>query len=120
MDIRPIKTEKDHERALERIAALIDAEPNTEQGDELDVLATLVDAYEAQHFSIEPGDPVDAILFRIEQQGLERKDLESYLGSRHRVSDVLNRRRGLSLAMIRRLHRGLKIPLENLVGERAP
>lgn len=119
MDIRPIKTEQDYEQALERIAVLMDAHPNTEAGDELDVLTTLVEAYEAQHFPIEPADPVDAILFRIEQQGLERKDLEPFLGSRHRVSEVLNRRRRLSIEMIRRLHTGLKIPLENLIGGQA-
>lgn len=118
MDIRPIKTEQDYERALDRIAALMDARPNTAAGDELDVLTTLVESYETLHFPIEPADPVDAILFRMEQQGLQRKDLEAFLGSRHRVSEVLNRRRGLSIEMIRRLHRGLKIPLENLIGER--
>ena len=119
MDIRPIKTEQDYEQALERIAELMDARPNTKAGDELDVLTTLVEAYETQHFPIEPADPVDAILFRMEQQGLERKDLEPFLGSRHRVSEVLNRRRGLSIDMIRRLHKGLKIPLENLIGGQA-
>jgi len=118
VDIRPIKTEQDYERALDRIAALMDARPNTAAGDELDVLTTLVESYETLHFPIEPADPVDAILFRMEQQGLQRKDLEAFLGSRHRVSEVLNRRRGLSIEMIRRLHRGLKIPLENLIGER--
>ena len=119
MTIRPIKTESDYEKALERIAALMDARPDTPEGDELDVLTTLVDVYEARHFPIGPADPVDAILFRMEQQNLSRKDLEPFLGSRHRVSEVLNRRRGLSLEMIRRLHRGLKIPLENLIGDQA-
>lgn len=119
MDIRPIKSEQDYERALERLAELMDATPNTEAGDELDVLATLVEAYELRHFPIEAADPVDAILFRMEQQGIERKDLEPYLGSRHRVSEVLNRKRGLSLEMIRRLHGGLGIPLEVLVGDAA-
>ena len=115
MDIRPIKTDADYERALARIEALMDAERDSDEGDELDVLTTLVEAYEAQHFPIEPADPVEAILFRMEQQGLSRKDLEPYLGSRQRVSEVLNRRRALSLEMIRRLHEGLGIPLENLI-----
>ena len=83
------------------------------------MLSTLVDAYESRHFPIEPADPVDAILFRMEQGGLERKDLEPYLGGRQRVSEILNRRRGLSLEMIPRLHEGLKIPLENLMGRAA-
>ena len=115
MDIRPIRSESDYQSVLARIEELFDAELDSTAGDELDVLATLVEAYEAQHFPIGPADPVEAILFRMEQQGLERKDLEPYLGSRQRVSEVLNRRRGLSLEMIRRLHEGLHIPLENLV-----
>jgi HTH-type transcriptional regulator / antitoxin HigA len=119
MDIRPIKTERDHERALHRIAALLEAKPGTDEGDELEVLATLVDVYEAEHFPIDAADPVDAILFRLEQQGLDRKDLEPFLGSRHRVSEILNRKRGLSIEMIRKLHAGLGIPLEVLVGEAA-
>jgi HTH-type transcriptional regulator/antitoxin HigA len=119
MDIRPIKSEADYQSALARIGELIDAELDSPAGDELDVLTTLVEAYEAQHFQIDPADPVEAILSRMDQQGLERKDLEPYLGSRQRVSEVLNRRRGLSLEMIRRLHEGLNIPLENLVGNAA-
>lgn len=119
MDIQPIRTEADHEKALVRIAELMSAELGTPEGDELDVLVTLVEAYEQKHFPIEPADPIEAINFRIEQMGLERKDLEPYLGSRHRVSEVLNRRRGLSLEMIRRLHDGLKIPLEALIGPAA-
>ena len=95
------------------------ATPGTDNGDELDVLATLVDAYEQNHFPVNAADPVEAILFRMEQQGLERSDLEAFIGSRHRVSEVLNRKRGLSLEMIRKLHAGLGIPLEVLVGEAA-
>jgi HTH-type transcriptional regulator / antitoxin HigA len=119
MRIRPIKTEKDHKTALARIAALMSAEAGTEKADELDVLVTLVEAFEHKHHAFAPPDPVQAILFRMEQEGLERKDLEPYIGSRHRVSEVLNRKRGLSLDMIRRLHRGLNIPLEVLVGDAA-
>jgi len=116
MNIQPIRTAADHEIALARIADLMMADAGTSEGDELDILATLVEAYEQKHFPIEPADPIEAINFRIEQLGLARKDLEPYLGSRHRVSEVLNRRRGLSLDMIRRLHDGLKIPLEALIG----
>lgn len=119
MDIRPIKTKRDYEKALRRIDALMSAKAGSDEGDELDVLATLVDAYEQKHFPIEAADPVEAILFRMDQMGLERKDLEPFIGSRHRVSEVLNRKRGLSLDMIRRIHRGLEIPLKVLVGEAA-
>lgn len=119
MDIQPIKSQSDYERALARVAELMDAELDSPEGDELEILSTLVDVYESQHFPIEPADPVDAILFRMEQEGLDRKDLESCLWSRRRVSEVLNRRRGLSLDIIRRLHEGPKIPLENLIGRAA-
>ena len=89
---------------------------DSDEGTELDVLATLVDAYENERFPIEAPDPVEAILFRVEQLGLTRKDLEPFLGSRSRVSEVLNRKRDLSLTQIRRLHDGLRIPYENLLG----
>jgi HTH-type transcriptional regulator/antitoxin HigA len=92
------------------------AQNGTPEGDELDVLATLVDAYEREHFSIDAPDRVDAIKFRMEQMGLTRKDLEPFLGSRARVSEVMNKRRGLSLAMIRSLHINLEIPLDALIG----
>ena len=117
MDIRPIRSKADHESALARIAELMSADVGTPEGDELDILATLIEAYEQKHFPIGTADPVEAINFRMEQLGLVRKDLEPFLGSRHRVSEVLNRRRGLSLAMIRRLHKGLRIPLEVLIGK---
>ena len=120
MDIRPIRTEQDYEQALARIANLMDAKPGTAGGDELDVLATLIEAFEDKHFPIEPADPVAAIQFRMEQLGLNRKDLEVFLGSRHRVSEILNRKRGLSIDMIRNLHVGLNIPLENLIGRSSP
>lgn len=92
------------------------AKPGTDEGDELDVLTTLIDAYEAENYRIEPADPIEAITFRMEQLGMKRKDLEPFIGSRARVSEVLNKRRGLSLKMIRRLHEELNIPLEALVG----
>lgn len=119
MNIRPIRTKRDYERAVRRIGALMDAKPGSDEADELDVLATLVDVYEEKHFSIDAADPVDAIQFRMDQQGLDRKDLEPFIGSRHRVSEILNRKRSLSIDMIRRLHAGLGIPLEVLVGEAA-
>ncbi len=116
MDIRPIRIKQDYENALVRIETLISANAGTDQADEL---ATLVDVYEQIEFPIDAGDPVEAILFRMDQQGLERKDLEPFVGSRHRVSEILNRKRSLSLDMIRRLHVGLGIPLEVLVGKAA-
>lgn len=117
MTIRPIRNASDHERALKRIQALMTAKPGTDDGDELDVLATLVDVYEAEQFPIDAPDPIEAIKFRMEQLGLERKDLEPLIGSRARVSEVLNKRRGLSLKMIRALHEELEIPLEALIGQ---
>lgn len=119
MDIKPIKSQDDYERALARLDELMDAEFDSERGDELDVLATLIEAYEKKHFPTEPADPVEAIVFRMEQSGLDRKDLEPLLGSRGRVSEVLNRKRELSLAMIRRLHDKLHIPYENLIKKSA-
>jgi len=116
MVIHPIKTENDYEMMLLRIDALMDAEPGTEEGAELDVLATLVEAYERDHFPIEAPDPVEAILFRMEQLGIGDKDLEKYIGTRTRVWEVLNGKRGLSITQIRKLHDGLNIPLENLIG----
>jgi HTH-type transcriptional regulator/antitoxin HigA len=116
--IRPIRTEKDHDAALERIDALMSAKPGTPEGDELDVLVTLVDAYEAKHFPMDAPDPVSAIRFRMEQQGLTRKDLEPLIGSRARVSEVMTGKRGLTLAMVRRVRSGLGIPADLLVGSR--
>ena len=117
MHIKPIKTEADHRAALARIDELWEAEPNSPEGDELEVLVTLVDAYEETHFPIDVPDPIEAIRFRMEQQGLEDKDLIAFLGQRSRVTEVMNRKRGLSITMIRKLHDGLKIPLECLVKE---
>ena len=117
MQIRPIKTVEDNEAALARIEQLWDAEPNTAEGDELDVLATLVSAFEEEFFPIEAPDPIEAIKFRMEQQGLEDKDLVQFLGQRSRVTEVLNRQRRLSITMIRKLNAGLKIPLDCLVRE---
>jgi HTH-type transcriptional regulator/antitoxin HigA len=116
MKIKPIRTDADHAAALRRIDSIMDALPGTPEGDELDVLATLVEAYEDRRFPIDDPDPLAAIEFRMDQLGLTRKDLEPLLGPRGRVSEVLNGRRALSLQMIRRLNRVLGIPLESLVG----
>ena len=117
MEIRPIKTEADYKNALANIERLWGAEISTPEGDTLDILLTLVDAYENQHHPIDPPDPVEAIKFRMEQMGLSRKDLEPYIGKDGLVSEVLNRQRPLSLDMIRRLHTHLHIPLESLIGQ---
>ena len=115
MDIKPIRTQRDYKAALEEIERLFDAKPGTPDGDRLDVLATLVEVYEQQHYPILPPDPVEAILHFMESRGMGRKDLEPYLGSRAKVSEVLNRKRPLSIEMIRRLHKGLGIPAEVLI-----
>jgi HTH-type transcriptional regulator/antitoxin HigA len=119
MTISPIKTKTDYEDALRRIEQLMDAKLSTKAGDEFDVLTTLVEAYEAKHYAICPPDPVEAIKFRMDQLGMTRKDLETILGGRGRVSEILTGKRHLSLEMIRRLHRTLRIPLESLVGTAA-
>lgn len=117
MEIKPIRTEKDYQAALTEIDSLLDSQPDTPQGDRLDVLVTLVEVYEARHYPIpEPDDPVAVLEYYLDSRGLTRKDLIPYLGSKERVSEVLNRKRGLSLAMIRRLHRGLGIPANLLLG----
>jgi HTH-type transcriptional regulator/antitoxin HigA len=114
-DIKPIRCEKDYERALAEVERLWGAKSGTRDGDRLDVLATLIDAYEADQFPMDPPDPIEAIKFRMEQQGLKRKDLEAIIGSRTRIAEVLNRKRGLSIAMIRRLHEKLGISAEVLI-----
>ncbi len=117
MKIQPIKTKTDYEKALARVDALMDAKPGTPRCDELDVLVTLIEAYESKHYPIAPPNPVSAIKFRMEQAGLTRKDMEPYLGGRGRVSEVLNGKRPLTLEMIRKLHEDLGIPLESLIGK---
>lgn len=114
-EIRPIKTEGDYKAAMAEIARLWGSKLGTLAGDRLDVLATLVEVYEVQHFAMNAPDPIEAIKFRMEQQGLTRKDLESIVGTRTRVAEILNRRRGLSINMIRRLHEKLGIPAEVLL-----
>ena len=115
MNIRPIRTEADYEATLEEIETLFAATAGTPEGDRLDVLTTLVAAYEDQHHPIEAPDPVEAITYYMESRGLTRNDLEPYIGSRARVAEILNRRRPLSLEMIRRLHSQLGIPAEVLI-----
>ena len=114
-DVKPIRSEADHQAALAEVEALWGAPIGTPEGDRLDVLATLIDAYEAKHHPMDPPDPIEAIRFRMEQQGLTRKDLEEIIGTRTRVAEVLNRKRGLSIAMIRRLSETLGIPADILI-----
>ena len=114
--IRPIKTKQDHSEAIARIDTLMRSLPGSPEGDELEVLITLVDAYEAKHHPMDPPDPIEAILFRMEQQQLSRKDLEPMIGSRARVSEVLTRTRPLTLPMVRRVRRGLGISADVLIG----
>lgn len=115
MDIKPIKTKKDYDAALKEIARLFKASPGTREGDRLEVLAALVETYEEKHHRISPPNPIDAIRYYMESRGLTRSDMEQYLGSRARVSEVLNRKRALTMEMIRNLHKGLGIPAEVLI-----
>ncbi len=114
-ELKPIRSEADYRKALAMLERLWGAKSGTPEGDRLDVLATLIDAYEAAHHPMDPPDPVEAIKFRMEQQGLTRKDLEPAIGTRTRVAEVLNRKRGLSIGMIRRLHKRLGISAEVLI-----
>ena len=115
MKLKPIRSDLDLERALERIDELWGAKPGTAKGDELDVLTLLVEKYEDERFPIPASDPIEAIKFLMEQNALSRMDLEPYIGARGRVSEVLNGKRNLTLPMIKRLHEGLKIPYESLI-----
>lgn len=120
MEIKPIRSEADYQEALKEIEKLIETQPGTPEGDRMDVFVTLVEAFEAKHFPIpEPDDPVQVLEYYMESRGLSRSDLIAYLGSKERVSEVLNRKRGLSLQMIRNLHAGLGIPADLLVGNQA-
>src|ERR1700676_1497206 len=114
-EVKPIRTKRDYEAALKEVERLWGAKSGTRDGNRLDVLATLIDVYEAAHYPVDPPDPIEAIKFRMEQQGLTRKDLEPLIGTRTRVAEVLNGKRGLSIAMIRRLHAKLGIPAEVLI-----
>ncbi|MGQ0835275.1 MAG: helix-turn-helix domain-containing protein [Gammaproteobacteria bacterium] len=113
--VRPIRSKADYEAALAEVERLWGAKAGTHKGDRLDVLATLVEVYEAEHYPMDPPDPIEAIKFRMDQLGLTRKDLEPLIGTRTRVAEVLNGKRRLSIAMIRRLHEKLGIPAETLI-----
>jgi HTH-type transcriptional regulator / antitoxin HigA len=113
-ELKPIRTKADYTNALAQVERLWGGKTGTPEGDRLDILATLIDVYESKHFPMDPPDPVEAIKFRMEQQGLTRKDLEPLIGTRTRVAEVLNRRRSLSIAMIRRLHETLGISADVL------
>lgn len=115
MNIYPLKTEEDYDRALDRINEIWGAEPNSLEADELEIWVTLVEAYEEIHNPIGPPDPIEAIKYRMEQQAMEPADLVPFLGSKSRVSEILNRKRKLTIDMIRKLHTGLGISLETLV-----
>lgn len=119
MDIKPIKTRANYRAALKAVESLMDARANSPEGDRLDVLVTLIEAYERKQFPMDLPDAVEAIKFRMEQQGLTAKDLEPLIGRSNRVYEVLNRKRGLTLAMIQKLHLGLGIPAESLLKQAA-
>ena len=117
-EVRPIRTKRDYEAALREVERLWGAKTGSRDGDRLNVLATLIDAYEADHYRMDPPDPIEAIKFRMEQQGLTRRDLEEIIGTRTRIAEVMNRKRGLSIAMIRRLHERLGISADVLIRPR--
>ncbi len=119
MEAKVIKNENEYQAALDYVAELMDAAPGSREEEELELFSLLVEQYEREHHPMAPPDPVEAILFRMEQEGLTRKDLTAYLGSPSRVSEVLNRKRPLSLAMIRALHSGLGLAAEVLLQEPA-
>jgi len=115
MDIAPVKSQRDYRRVLKEIEGLMNARRNTPQGDRLDVLVTLVEAWERKHYPLDLPDPVEAIKYHMELNGLQPRDLVPFIGSRNRVHEILNRRRELTLNMIRKLHEGLGIPAESLI-----
>lgn len=117
MNIKPIRNDDDLRAAFQRLEAIFQAEEGTPEADEREIWVALIEVYENQHYPIGPADPVEAIKFRMEQQGLTTRDLEKYIGSSGRVSEVLNRKRPLSLRMVKRLHDGLQIPYESLLSK---
>lgn len=116
MNIKPIKTNKDYKKALKQIEKIFDAKPNTPKGDVLDILVTLVEAYEKKKYDIAPPDPVEAIKFRMEQLGLKQVDLADAMGGANRVSEVLSRKRSLTVDMMKNLHYDYNVPAESLLG----
>ena len=119
MQIKPIRTKRDYEAALKQIERLMSAKRNSPEGDKLDVLVTLVEAYEAKHYPLDLPDAVEAIKFTMEQRNLTVKDLVPYIGQPNRVYEVLNRKRPLTIAMVWKLHKGLGIPAESLIRQAA-
>lgn len=119
MDIKPIRTQRDYRGALKEIETLMGARRNTPEGDRLDILVTLVEAWERDHYPLDLPDPVEAIKYHMDQNGLQPRDLIPFIGSRNRVHEVLNRKRPLTLKMIWKLHAGLGIPAESLIKSRA-
>ncbi len=117
MTIKLIKSEEDYEKALARLEEIFDAKLGSEEGDELEILAFLIEKYEDEHYPIGPADPIEAILFRMEQLGMKQKDLAEIIGYKSRVSEILSRKRKLTLEMIRSLHTSLNIPTEVLIQE---
>ncbi len=117
MNIKPIKKESDYTAALKRIDSIWDAVPNSKKGDELSILAILVENYEIENFKILPPDPIEAIKFRMEQMGLKKTDLANYLGGRNRSTEILNRKRSLSVRMMKVLHNEMKIPAASLLAD---
>lgn len=115
MNIKPIRNDEDLRQAFARLEVIFQAEPGTPEFDEMEILATLIEVYENKHYPIAPASAIDAIRFRMEQQGLTPRDLEAYIGSSGRVSEILNGKRSLSLRMIKNLHEGLRIPYESLL-----
>lgn len=115
MEIKPIKTEDDYNTSIKRVEELWGSKRDSPEGDELDLLCTIIESYEMKHYPIAPPDPVDAIKFRMEQMGMTKSDMAKYLGSQSRVSEVLNRKRKLTLKMVKSLYKGLKIPAEILL-----
>ncbi len=115
MKIKPVRTQADYEAALREIERLFDAKPGTAEADRLEVLATLAEAYEEKHYALPLPDPIEAILYHMESRGLSRRDLEPFIGSRARVSEVLNRKRPLTMEMVRNLHEGLGISADVLI-----
>ena len=117
MNVKPIRNEEDYELALKRVESLMDAEFGTEAFDELEVLTTLIENYEVKHYAIDVPDPIEAIKFRMEQEGLKQKDLVKIFGNKVRVSEVLNKKRRLTLDMIRNINLNLHIPFESLLNK---
>lgn len=117
MNLKPIRTEKDYELALNRLEKIFDAKPGTKEGDELEILALIIEDYEDKHYPIDPPDPIEAIKFRMEQMNMNQSDLAVIIGHKSRASEILNKKRKLTLSMIRKLNKKLNIPTEVLVKE---